>query len=140
MRLTKTYLRRLIKEEVNLILNEQEDGAANQEEGPGQTKQEAIGQAARKRMVTWGSKLRPQVYRQFLQNVKKAIEDAEASVSWVAKDPEGLYKRIATLTVRASKGKVMPKQALQFENEAGALVDLEKYGYPVTAKMAGASL
>jgi len=123
MRLTKTYLRRLIKEEVNLILKEQEDGTPN--------KAEDRGVAALRRLNAWGSKLNQKVYSQFLLNVKKAIGDAEASVSWVAEDPEGLYNRIMTVTQLATKGGVkQPKQALQFENEADSLVDLKKYGYP----------
>ncbi len=79
--------------------------------------------------------LRPQVYRTFLQNVKKAIEDAEAAVSWVAHDPVGRYKRIATIHVRATKGTVRPTKSLQFHQKEGALVDLGKYGYPVTANI-----
>jgi len=144
MRLTKTYLRRLIKEEVNLILKEQEDGAANQEEGPGQTEQEAEALAPRKRMVTWASKLRPQVYRQFLQDVKRAVDDVQARGSSSQRDVvnDQFYKIIVKLVQLANRGRVTPQQAMKFENMMTSDINfnLERYGYPVTAKMAGASL
>ena len=134
MRLTKTYLRRLIKEEVNLILNEQEDGGDRREAGAGETKKEMRGQEARERLITWASALQPQDYRKFLKDAKQKMEDPKmAAYSEKFGDVyhSDVYRNAVKLIILASKGKVAPKQALEFENMMRAFkIDLVRYGYP----------
>ena len=111
------------------FLNEQEDGGDRREAGAGETKKEMRGQEARERLITWASALQPQDYRKFLQDAKQKMQDPEMAA--FGEKFSGAYRNAAKLIVLASKGKVAPKQALEFENMMRAFkIDLVRYGYP----------
>ena len=112
------------------FLNEQEDGADRREPGAGATRKEQFGQDARERLISWASKLQPQQYRQFLKDAKQKMDDTmEAAIG--VYDSIAEYKKVVKLIALASKGKVAPKQALEFENMMREFkIDLEEYGYP----------
>ena len=68
MKITKQYLKKLVKEELGILLKQQTDGGDRREAGAGQTAQEAAAAAAWKRWQVWAKQLDPQTYRALLQS------------------------------------------------------------------------
>ena len=107
MKITKQYLKKLVKEELGRLLKEQADGVDRRERGAGQTEQEAVAAAAWKRWQVWAKQLDPQTYRALLQSetVKRVFGGRHG-------------KMLQKLLGVAVKGKGTPGMALSLERLA----------------------